>query len=208
MLNLLTVGGVLASLLAAPVTIESPATPPSGKVTVEVATVNGSGCPAGTVAVAPSSDNTAFTVTYSSYLAERGPAAGPTDFRKNCLLSLKINVPSGFTYAVYRADFRGYAELGVGGRAQQRASYWFMGTSPTTTVSHSFSGPFADNWQTGDQAEQASLVYAPCGEVRNLNVNTDLRVYGPAKETNYITMDSTDGSVSTIYHFAWRRCTG
>lgn len=43
--------------------------PPPDKIVIEVATVNGSGCPLGTAAVAVSQDNTAFTVTYSDYLA-------------------------------------------------------------------------------------------------------------------------------------------
>ncbi|CAM5378677.1 hypothetical protein SALBM311S_06184 [Streptomyces alboniger] len=34
--------------------------------------MNGSGCPQGTAAVAVSEDNTAFTVTYSDYLAQAG----------------------------------------------------------------------------------------------------------------------------------------
>ncbi|HYN92860.1 MAG TPA: DUF4360 domain-containing protein [Pilimelia sp.] len=208
MLKALAVTGIAASLLASPLAIESASSaPPSGKVTVEVVTVNGSGCPNKTADVAAAADNTAFTVTYSNYLAERGPEAKPTDFRKNCQLSLKIKVPAGFTYAVAQADYRGFAHLVKGATAQQNANYYFMGQSATATVSHAFAGPMSDDWQTTDAAEFASLVWAPCGEVRNLNVNTDLRVYGPAKSTSFMTMDSTDGSFSTKFHFAWKKCT-
>jgi hypothetical protein len=210
MFNLLAVGGLAASLLFAPTAIDVPTSPPGGKITVTVATVNGSGCPAGTAAVAPSPDNTAFTVTYSDYLAQVGVGAKPTDFRKNCQLSLRIHVPQGFTYAIAQADYRGFASIERGARASQRASYYFMGQSATTAVTHNFTGPLSDDWQKTDQTEVAELVWAPCGEDRNLNVNTELRVYAgtsnPRTTTSFMTMDSTDGSVSTLYHFAWRTC--
>src|SRR5690606_10032907 len=88
--------------------------PPPGQVTVDLVTVNGSGCPAGTTAVAVSPDNTAFTVTYSDYLAQVGLGARPIDARKNCQLSVVVHVPQGLTYAVAQADYRGYAYLEPG----------------------------------------------------------------------------------------------
>ncbi|MCA6096351.1 DUF4360 domain-containing protein, partial [Streptomyces sp. SCA3-4] len=84
---------------------------PPGRVVIDVVAVNGSGCPAGTAAVAVASDNTAFTVSYSDYLAQVGVGAKPTDFRKNCQLGLNVHVPQGFTYAIARADYRGFAHL-------------------------------------------------------------------------------------------------
>lgn len=209
MLSMLTVGGLVASLLAAPVQPEPVAAPPD-KITIEIVTVNGSGCRAGTAAVATAEDNTAFTITYSDYLAQVGVGARPTDLRKNCQLNLRVNVPPGFTYAIAQADYRGFAHLQRGATGQQRASYYFMGTSPTAYRSHSFNGPISDNWQATDVTEVASLVYAPCGEVHHLNINTELRVYAgtsdPTTTTSFMAMDSTDGGVSTEYHFAWKQC--
>lgn len=205
MLNLVTVAGVAASLLVAPLSSNPTVAPPSGKVTLSVQTVNGSGCPAGSFAVAVSPDNTAFTVTYSDYTAQVGPGVSATARRKNCQINLLVNVPGGFTYAISQVDLRGYASLAKGASALEQASYYFMGTSPTGYISHTVSGPMDDNWQFTDAAESASLVYAPCGEQRNLNVNTELRVSGSGA-SSFITMDSTDGSVSTIYHFAWKKC--
>ncbi|GAA1809083.1 hypothetical protein GCM10009835_30240 [Planosporangium flavigriseum] len=55
-----------------------------------------------------------------------------------------------------------------------------------------------------------SLVFAPCGEQRFLNINAELRVAAggsdSTKTTSFLSMDSTDGSISTIYHFAWKKC--
>lgn len=184
--------------------------PPSEKITLAVGTINGSGCPQGTAAVAMSPDNTAFTVTYSKYLAQTGPGSKPTDFRKNCQLNISVNVPSGFTYAISQVDYRGYAHLEDGARGVERASYYFQGMSRTVPSTKTLRGPFDDNWQVTDRVGLAALVYAPCGEKRNLNINTELRVYGgqsgAGRTTNFMSMDSTDSSVSTVYHFSWQRC--
>ncbi|MEU8551934.1 DUF4360 domain-containing protein [Streptomyces roseoverticillatus] len=209
----LTAGAAVALVAAAsfaPSSASSEGVPPPDRVVIDVVAVNGSGCPAGTAAVAVAPDNTAFTVTYSKYLAQVGVGARPTDFRKNCQLGLSVHVPQGFTYAVAKADYRGFAHLESGASGMERASYYFQGMSQTTAVSHRFTGPVSDDWETTDVTGAAELVYAPCGAQRILNVNTELRVGAgssdPSTTTSFMAMDSTDGSVSTIYHFAWKEC--
>jgi hypothetical protein len=211
-LNLMVIGSMVASLLSPPATpalIVFPA-PPANQIVIEVVTVNGSGCPAGTAAVAVSPDNTAFTVTYSSYMAMVGFGSVPTDFRKNCQLNLRVHVPQGFTYAIAQTDYRGFASLAAGATALERANYYFQGSSQTAFISHPFTGALDDNWQTTDIVDVAALVYAPCGEQRNLNINTELRVAlgssNPGTTTSFMSMDSTDGAINTIYHFAWKQC--
>lgn len=211
---------IISSATATAVAAEVPAGPealgaaplaaaPPGAVTVDVVSVMGSGCPAGTAKVNVAPDNTAFTVTYTDYTAAAGAGTGATDFRKNCQLGLRVNVPSGFTYAIAEADYRGYAYLERGATGLQRASYYFQGQSATATVSHLFSGYMDADWQTTDEVDVASLVFKPCGAEVNLNVNTSLRVSAGTSSpssTSVMTMDSTDGSLSTIYHLAWRAC--
>lgn len=211
MLKRMTIGGATVAFLAA---LISPANaqaadsaPPAERITVDVATVNGSGCPAGTASVTALPDNTAFTVSYSDYLAATGDGSEPTDFRKNCQLSLVVHVPQGFTYAIASADYRGYAYLGQGATGEERANYYFQGDAQNTPVSHTLSGPYNDDWRFTDTTDVAKLAYAPCGETRGLNVNTELRVRsGADKSSSFMTMDSTRGSVNTVYHFSWKRC--
>ncbi|MBT8225410.1 MAG: DUF4360 domain-containing protein [Dactylosporangium sp.] len=211
MLHVLTIGAVLASMLGSPQALELEyVTPPTEQIVIDVITVNGSGCPEGTAAIAVSEDNTAFTVTYSDYLAMVGVGASPIDFRKNCQLNLQVHVPAGFTYAIAQVDYRGYAYLEDGAIGIERANYYFQGMTPTVAASHMFTGPYDDNWQTTDTTDLLSLSYAPCGELRNLNINTELRVAAgtsdPTTTTSFMVMDSTDGSLSTVYHFTWKEC--
>jgi hypothetical protein len=183
--------------------------PPSDKIVIDVITVNGSGCRPGTAAVAVSPDNTAFTVTYSEYLAQVGAGTGATDFRKNCQLNLLVHVPQGFTYAIASATYRGFAHLERGASATQRANYYFQGQSQSAWITHPFSGALDDDWQKTDTTPVAALVFAPCGEQRNFNINTELKVNlgtSPRTTTSFIVMDSTDGAIDTEYHFHWKRC--
>ncbi|MEU5682472.1 DUF4360 domain-containing protein [Streptomyces venezuelae] len=212
MAGALLLSGAVAALFGSTLPAHNPTTildPPPDKIVIEVATVNGSGCPLGTAAVAVSQDNTAFTVTYSDYLAKAGGGADPTAFRRNCQLSLIVHVPSGFTYAIASADYRGYAALQPGAKGTEKASYYFQGSPQTAAISHEFKGAYNDNWQATDTTDWAQLVWAPCGVKRNFNVNTELRVdlgtSDPAK-SSFMTMDSTDGDISTIYHMAWKEC--
>ncbi|WP_328772160.1 DUF4360 domain-containing protein [Streptomyces sp. NBC_00286] len=212
----LLLGGAIAALLATAFPAQASSSsspvfddPPPDKIVIKVATVNGSGCPRGTAAVAVSPDNTAFTVTYSDYLAQVGGGAPSTAFRKNCQLNLIVHVPQGFTYAIASVDYRGFASLQRGASGTQKASYYFQGSPDTASRSHPFSGPYEDNWQATDETEWAQLVWAPCGVERNFNINTELRVNkgtSPANSTSFMTMDSTDGDISTIYHLAWKEC--
>lgn len=213
-------GGLAASVLAAtvlgcgpaaqavsPASASTTAVEPSDPITVEVVSVNGSGCPAGTAVVRPLADNTGFTVGYTSYVATAGGAAAPTDFRKNCQLSLLVHVPQGFTYAIARADYAGTARLASGASGLERANYYFQGSAADSYSDHDLSGPLYGRWSATDSTAVADLVYAPCGIDRILNVNTELRVDAGVSTTgSSLRMSSASGSVNTVYHFAWQEC--
>ncbi|GLZ30974.1 hypothetical protein Lesp02_31630 [Lentzea sp. NBRC 105346] len=141
---------------------------------VEVVTANGSGCRAGTTDI--STSGRTFTINYRAFLAQAGGGAGPVEFRKNCQLNLRVSVPAGYTYALARTSYRGFAHLEAGANALHRLNIYFQGMPQTTSVSFPFNGPRSDDWQTTYRPDVASIVWAPCGEARNLNVNAELRV--------------------------------
>jgi len=213
MLNVVAAGAMLVSALVAPASIATatPAVVSPNNITVDVVSANGSGCPQNSADVSVSTDAQAFTVTYSQYTAQSGAGAQPTDFRMNCQLGLNVHIPQGLTYAIAGADYRGYAHLQAGAQGQESAYYYFQGEPHTTRISHTFAGPADRDWETSDRVGVAALSYLPCGEERNLNINTELRVAGSRSDhrnetTSFLTMDSTDGSISTVYHLAWRSC--
>jgi hypothetical protein len=199
-----------AMTLLPPPPLEAAQQPPPGSITISFASVNGSGCPFGTAAIALDPGATFMTVTYSQFLAQVGVGAMPTDSRKNCQAAIKVHAPQGWTFAIEKTDYRGYANLQPGAYGVERANYYFQGMSQTAYQQHAFYGPLQNDWQTTDLVGITALVFRPCGEERNFNINAQLAVYPGWSNTNtttsYMTMDSTDVDFSTVYHFSWRRC--
>lgn len=175
---------------------------------VSIVSVNGSGCPAGTVEVGMSSGNTTLTVSYSDYLARTGPGASPSDTRKNCALGLRVDAPAGYTYAIRGLDYDGFAHLERGVTGVQRSEYYIQGESGGTEVEHGFSGPYDGSLSSSDDIPSGELVWAPCGQQRNLNINTELRIDPAAvsaQSVNLMAMESTDVPGTTL-ELAWKQC--
>jgi hypothetical protein len=211
MIMALAIGGLMASLAvplsSAPAATQTP--PPPGQVTIEAVTVNGSSCRPGTAVAVISPDREAFTVLYSEYLAQVGDGAPPAESHQKCKLNVEIRFPQGYTYAIVQADYRGYALLQPGASAVQRAVYKFQGDPPKVATEHAFTGPYDDYWLSTDVTPADSLVYAPCGKVRKINIDTELQVDAGTSAPgtgSFVAMDSTDGSISATYRLAWRTC--
>lgn len=199
----------LTGVFALPLGGSASAEAPVDRITLDVVSVNGSGCPPGTADVAVLPDNTGFRVFYRDFLARAGGSVNPVEFRKNCQLNVLVHVPQGFTFAIASADYRGRARLESGATALQRTNYYFSGSPDNNYVDHSFAGPYSAVWQTTDETPVSELVYAPCGQFRSLNINTELRVYeGTANphKTSSMSMRTTDGNIDTLVHFHWKHC--
>ena len=212
---LVTSATTLALILSAPAYAGEPSsTPadeavPADQVAIAVATSNGSGCEANTADVEVLPRNGGFTVTYHTpYAARTGAGSDPTDFRKNCQVSLSVDRPDGWTYAVSSASHRGFASLRAGATGLQRWSHYIQGSSTTRSADHNFAGPYRDFWRTFDQVDQADLLFSPCDAERNLNVNTELRVSAgtSAPDGSIMAADSSDDDVDSVYRFTWKRC--
>lgn len=209
MFNVMAAGVLALAMLtpSAPIEASAAMSPPPGRVAIDVQTVNGSGCPAGSAAVNASADNTSFTVSYSDFLAQAGGGATAVDARKNCQINMLVHVPQGFTFAVAKAEYQGYAHLERGATGLQSARYHFTGASATAEASQQFSGPFDGTWYNADRTAEAALVYAPCGADTLFNINTELRVDGTAADkVSFMTMDSTRASVRTVFQLSWKQC--
>lgn len=181
-----------------------PVDPPvMGPVVVEVVAVNGSGCLSGTSAVEWVADSSSVKISFSDYLAQAGPGVRATEGRKNCTIALSIHGPAGFTFAITQADYRGRGFLQKGATSRFLASYYFHGMPQTNTASHSFAGPLDDEWQATDKTDIAAIAWAPCGEPRYLNINTEARVNAGAGSTavSYFSVGETLG-----YSLLWQRC--
>jgi hypothetical protein len=208
MLKLAAVCAALLSCLAFAPPSHAAVSQPS--ITVQLLSENGSGCPLGTTAVS-APNNTEFTVTYDSYIAYAGGGAAPGTWRKNCQLDVQVGIPSGWTFGIIAADYRGYAGLDTRARGMLETNYYFSGLPITTPLLHPLSGPQDGDYEFTDQAH--IITWAPCHFNGTLNVNTSIRVYAGSNPSfqNQLTVDSTDLHTQTIanmniYHLGFKQC--
>ncbi len=186
--------------------------PPSERIAIDTITMNGTGCPPGTAWVAMHPDNTAFDVQFSDYFASVGIGARPTDFRKNCQLNLRVQVPPGFAYAIASVDYRATVTLASGASGRHRANYFFQGQPAPVLVEHTFSGPRKEEeWWVTVIPDESTLVFSSCDGASALNINTELRLSvgtsDPLTTTSFLLMDwFADPGGPTTYHLIWRHC--
>lgn len=103
---------------------------PSGHdVEIESIAFAGSGCPAGSVSGQLSSDLTTITLLYASFIAQSGSGVPASSYRTNCQLNVKLKYPSGWQFSVFKADYRGYAQIPSGSTGTCKATYYFSGDS-------------------------------------------------------------------------------
>jgi hypothetical protein len=197
--------GAFVVALTQPLLVDEPdpVPPPSDRMVVDVVTVNGSGCPAGTAAVAVTPDGSDFSVTFSAYTAWVGVGAKPLETRRNCQLSLVVHVPWDHTYTVSAAPFRGFASLAAGASALYRANYYFQGQASSQWRSQVVTGPFDDDV---DVSGEGVGIWSPCGVKRNLNINTEIRVYAGTSDTRRTTSFATLNEVQG-FTFQVKPCT-
>ena len=187
------VGMSLLGPLAPTAAHASAATEP--RITLQVLSAFGGGCPAGTTDAVPNADNTAFSLAYSRFRVYGG------DY-KSCRVVIRVAVPQGWTYAVYSVINRVTPNLAANGSARLQMNAWFTGFPWNASDDNSINGPRTTLWTS--TSNPSVLTYAPCNESFDLNVNDTLRINGPI--SNSAELIDTDVRASTIFNLVWRRC--
>jgi hypothetical protein len=119
----------LASLaFASPVPEAAPAAaaaPPAFKIKNVVS--GGSGCPQGSIDI-NFSDSAILPIYFSrDFTASVGPYKNPDQARKNCQINIALEYSPGWSYAVYSADYKGWADLDEGVKGIVKSTYYFSG---------------------------------------------------------------------------------
>jgi hypothetical protein len=167
------------------------------------ASYGGTGCPAGTAAVALSGDKKSLSLRFDQY---RVAAGGGRSFdRKSCNLAIPLSVPQGLSVSVVSAEYRGVNRLPAGAKAQFRAEYFFAGgRGPVLT--RAFNGPLQGRFTLSDTIAAKSVVWSACGADVILRSNTSLRVNSSAGRAASSSIRSQDVKTAVVYRLQWRNC--
>lgn len=198
----------LASALPQMSTDYLAAGPSGNEVQITGIAFAGSGCPAGSVSGQLSTDLTTITLLYASFVAQAGKGLSASNYRKNCQLNVKLRYPSGWQFSVFKADYRGYAQIPKGDTGTCKATYYFSGDSKQITSTLTIKGPYDDNYLKTDQFGVESTVWSPCGVEGLLNINSEIRLSPADSSKNaLLTVDSTDLKFTQIHYLQWQKCT-
>lgn len=165
------------------------------------ASYGGTGCPAGTAAVALSADKKSLSLRFDRYQVAAG---GSRSFdRKGCNLAIPLSVPKGISVSVVAVDYRGVNRLPAGAKAQFRAEYFFAGgRGPVLT--RAFDGPQQGRFALSDTI--TARVWSACGADVILRTNTSLRVSTSGGREASSSIRSQDIKTAIVYRLQWRNC--
>lgn len=165
----------------------------------------GTGCPSGSASVALSPDQKSISVLFDQYVVEAG---GAKSFdRKNCNIAIPVRVPQGYSVSVFAIDYRGFAGLPSGARAQLNVDYFLAGNGRGVRSTKTFRGPYTSDYLTNDSLAMESVVWSGCGADTNLRANTTLLVQSNSRrEQAMATVDSADVKAGLVYHIQWKQC--
>ncbi len=179
------------------------------RVDIEAIDGAGTGCQPDTFVTNVSEDRKAFTVAFSEYVASAGPGIPFTETRKNCNLVLNLDFPPGWSFSIFRVNYRGFAFLENNRvSATQRSSYFFEGDPRTVPLRTNFVGPLEENYTLTDTLGLETIVFSRCGGGRALNIGTEVRCnnFRDRRASCLMTNDTIDGEFTHTYGLIWRRC--
>ncbi len=187
-------------------------TVPEQPILIDNISFKGTGCSdASTASVNVAPDKQAFTVSFSEFIAEAGPGIPASANRKNCNLTLDLDIPAGWQFSIVDFNFRGFVNLDAGVNAEHSATYFLQGDPQQLKFSSVSKGSFTQDYVYTDKVGVGSVVWSACGAKRALSVNTAIRVWNTDKvkfptAAGLITNDTIDGQIVQKYGITWRQC--
>ncbi|DAZ99065.1 TPA: hypothetical protein N0F65_008370 [Lagenidium giganteum] len=166
----------------------------------------GSGCPAGTVRLVPSTDGQTFSVLFSAYNAQTSSSS--TRQRKSCNLAVPVDVQPGFSVAIFKVDYRGNVYVGGndGSNARFDTEYFFAGSrGPSSNAK--WDKAIDDNVLL--TVDAAAIVWSPCGASTNFRVNSAITAFKPSPSASdvQIAIDSADATTGGFrYYVQYQQC--
>ena len=177
---------------------------------LESLTTNGSGCPIQSDLKVPYAfDGQWLTVELNkafSIKVVKGNGLSLEDSRKNCAITLQLQPPTGYRYAVERVVSWGTYQLSANDQFVGSMNGFFEGDGRTFSTSADAQGPSSTQNYTFDRNLSGSnLVWSDCNADSALTLNAALRVAPSSNNGRYATRST--GSLDRIaFRFVYQKC--
>lgn len=195
-------------------------TPPTSSVKIKKIAAIGSGCKtADSYSTNISEDAQAFTINFSEFAAELGEGISMMENRKNCSITLDLEIPNGWQFSVATFNYRGYLDQTAGVEARHTTTYFFQGADgrkPENTGRFervqrgAASGEFVLTDKIGLTSVYIPNTWSPCNVQRALTLNPSIslrKIKANSKNESAVMInDSVDGEIVQEFGLVWRRC--
>lgn len=194
--------------------------PAPGSVRILDVAYAGEGCPVGSLLDDISPDNEVITLFFSQFNVTKTPEYRQRFIKKMCQLKFMMEVPPGWSHAVFSLNVQGYADLQEGLVGFQNLAYSYAdgrGRKPLGKMT--IQGPFADDYVRTEQIPATELVWSSCRENRHqitLISTLGIEAQGPPAQgaSGMMTMDvmentlyrGQNGYLSQQMAVLWKRC--
>ncbi|UQA58837.1 DUF4360 domain-containing protein [Polyangium aurulentum] len=181
--------------------------PSIDNIFIQSITASGSGCrTSDSVASVISDDGQSFIIIFNDMQLTYPPGTQKQSI--SCVAVLKLHIPQGFQVSVGTINTSGFANLDWGHSALQLSRYFFGGVPVGSTFRTPLRGPLEDVYRFTDQVPLESLVWSPCGSVRDFAINTSLSLdtSGNPRGVALFNNDTIDGVFKKVLHIRWRTC--
>ncbi len=194
---------LLASLVSSPLALAT-------EGHLESLTTNGSGCPIQSDLKVPYAfDGQWLTVELNkafSIKVDKGYGLSLEDSRKNCAITLQLQPPAGYRYAVERVVSWGTYQLSANDQFVGSLNGFFEGDGRTFSSSADAKGPSSTQNYTFDRNFSGSnMIWSECNKDSALTLNAALRVAPSNNNGKYATRST--GSLDRIaFRFVYQKC--
>ncbi|RYP63006.1 hypothetical protein DL771_009491 [Monosporascus sp. 5C6A] len=181
----------------------SPAPAPK-KVKIHGVKFLGSGCPRGLADVTVDATGTLFKATFSKFIVQTGPRTKPSDWRKNCKLTINIEFDSGYQFSILETSVKGFAQIPKYAKGHYDNTFSFTGQKEQVNFGFDLMGKYEGPFDL--QSNPAIIAWSPCsGSTAILNMNTQYSL-SPAHLPAFITVDSLTGKLTVEFSVQWQYC--
>lgn len=166
------------------------------------------GCPAGSYRIVTSPDGGSISVLFDRFSVEGNEANGGFA-RTSCSMEIPLALPAGYSLGVWRADYRGYANLEERQRGELHVEYGVGMRDRSRRFRRDVRGAYEGDYLFSERLNAGFMRRVGCGEAAVLNFRASLTLTSRrGARAGQMVLDSVDGARAggLVFGLDLRKC--
>ena len=160
----------------------------------------GTACPQGSLTRDPATNGRSIVLKTTGVDVYSTSDVRNSEIRKFCQMTINLEYPEGWTYALGRVNLRGTASI-RSGSGTVLASAWFQGDEVGVEFGRTFAEGSVGDYHMVETLANEELIWAPCEKDRALNAKIEARVTPRAERYSFLTIQDR-----IRFRLRWQRC--